>query len=90
MIIKERSIPEKILILQALLRRLPRNYPKIPQLKGELAKSLAGYKGEQSVNYHLSFLPEKEFLLLYDLRLFNGNHYFQMDTLILTPYFAFY
>lgn len=88
MIIKERTIPEKILILEALLRRLQKTHPKIPQIESELAKSYAGYRGEQSIDYHLTFLPEKDYLILQDLRLSNGKYFFQMDTLLLSQYYA--
>ncbi|MGA5690485.1 nuclease-related domain-containing protein [Cytobacillus pseudoceanisediminis] len=46
-------------------------------------RGLAGYKGEQAIDFHLSKLPEKEFLIFHDLRLSSGKHFFQIDTLIL-------
>lgn len=88
MIVKERKIPRKILILEALVRRLPTNHPGRPKIENELLKSYAGYRGEQSIDYHLTFLPQDKFYLLHDLRLQNRQkHYFQMDTLILSPHF---
>ncbi len=87
MIKKERKLPLKIRKLQALLRRLPNHHPKKPQIEEELAKRKAGFKGEQSIDYYLSFLPESTYYIFHDLRLPSGPHYFQLDTLILSPYF---
>lgn len=88
MIVKERKIPRKKLILEALLRRLPQNHPSRPKINEELLKSYAGYRGEQSIDYHLSFLPKDNYYLLHDLRLQNRQkHHFQMDTLLLSPHF---
>lgn len=87
MIKKNRTIPVKILKLKALLRRLPRQHPKRRLAEEELAKSLAGYHGEKSIDYYLSFLP-REYLILHDLRLLDSEkRYFQLDTLILSPKF---
>ncbi|MCD7034503.1 NERD domain-containing protein [Metabacillus sp. GX 13764] len=87
MIIKERTKPVVLLQLEALLRRLPGNHRKRPLIEADLARYAAGYSGEKSIDYHLSFLPEKEFTILHDLRLSSGSHSFQMDTLILHPNF---
>lgn len=87
LIVKSRKIPLKIRKLEALLRRLPQAHPKRKVIEEDLAKSAAGYKGEQSLDYYLSFLPESEYFIFQDLRLFEKNHYFQLDTLILSPSF---
>ncbi|XXM72132.1 nuclease-related domain-containing protein [Lysinibacillus sphaericus] len=88
MLVKERTIPWKVLKLQALLERLSPTYPKIPLLKENLSKSLAGYNGEKSIDYYLGFLSEKEYYILHDVRLPDGERYFQIDTLIITKKFA--
>jgi hypothetical protein len=36
----------------------------------------------------LSFLPKENYLIFHDLRLKNTEYYFQIDSLILSPYFA--
>ncbi|KHF38364.1 nuclease-related domain-containing protein [Halalkalibacter okhensis] len=87
MIIKKKEIPIFIKKLQALLRRLPENHAKVPIIKETLSKHLAGFKGENSLDYHLSFLPEKRYYILHDIRLFHKEYYFQIDTLILAPSF---
>lgn len=88
MIKKQRQIPLKIKKLEALLRRLPSAHPQRKKIEEELAKSLAGFYGEQSLDYHLAFLPDKKYLILHDLRIpENENRYFQIDTLVLCERF---
>jgi hypothetical protein len=85
LVIKERNIPKKIQNIEAVLRRIPSSHPKRVYMEEELAKVRAGYRGEQSLDYHFILLPEKQYLLIHDLRLSNheGSH-FQMDTLLLS------
>jgi hypothetical protein len=69
-------------------RRILNLHPKRSLIGEELAKRRDGYNGEQSLDYHLSFLPKKQYHILHNLRLFNQNlYYFELDTLILTPFF---
>lgn len=84
MIKKQRQLPLSIQKLQALQRRIPEYHPKQPAIKESLAKRLAGYKGEQSIEYPLSFLSGKDFVVLNDVRLYDSKHYFQMDSLLLS------
>ncbi|MDM5228696.1 nuclease-related domain-containing protein [Cytobacillus sp. NJ13] len=88
MIFKNRLIPIRIRQNEALIRRISAAHPQRSTIEGDLAKRKAGYRGEQSLDYYLSQLPAKEFTILHDLRLYNGSTYFQIDTLILSPYFA--
>ncbi|ENQ3105880.1 Nuclease-related domain-containing protein [Bacillus sp. 491mf] len=87
MIVKERKIPIYLRQLEALFRRVPVDHPKRNAISKNLAKHKAGYKGEQAIDYPLSFLPNKEYSILHDIRLFDQDHYFQMDTLILSSRF---
>ncbi|MEL3972543.1 NERD domain-containing protein [Rossellomorea oryzaecorticis] len=75
--------PIKILKLYALLRRIIPNHPLKKEIETELRKLEAGYKGELSLDYHLSFLPDKPYIILHDIRLSYKTFYFQIDTLIL-------
>lgn len=84
---KARTIPPEILILEALLRRLPPDHPKIPQIQIELAKRKKGYRGELSLNYYLNLIDTPEYFIMHDIRLPDSKSYFQMDTLIITPHF---
>ncbi|MFJ7725280.1 nuclease-related domain-containing protein [Neobacillus sp. NPDC097160] len=88
MIIKERKIPLIILILLALLRRLPKNHDKRPQIKKELARRQAGYQGEESLDYYLCRLPDKKYMIFHDLNLPYGKYNYQIDTLLLTQKLA--
>ncbi|WP_226618548.1 nuclease-related domain-containing protein [Cytobacillus firmus] len=88
MIEKDRFIPIRIQKNHALLKRISKNHPKRLMIESDQTKRLAGYKGEQAVDFHLSKLPEKEYVILHDLRLSNGKHFFQIDTLILSHSFA--
>lgn len=89
MIKKERRYPLSALSSEALLRRLPQNHEKRKLIERDLAKILAGYRGEQSLDYYLSFLDHEKHWIFHDLRLpFHQNgHFFQLDTLILTANF---
>lgn len=85
MIIKPLEKPVTIKKLEALLRRIDKNHPKRPQIEQDLAKRMAGYKGEQSMEYHLSFLDERKYYIFHALRIQSTSNYcFQMDVLILT------
>ncbi|MRG87393.1 nuclease-related domain-containing protein [Salinibacillus xinjiangensis] len=87
MLVLNHAVSMRIKKLQALLRRLPDNHPKRPAIEEELGKCVAGQKGEKSLDYYLSFLPEKEFLILHGLRLPYQSFYFQMDTILLSKSF---
>ncbi|TCJ06397.1 NERD domain-containing protein [Cytobacillus praedii] len=88
LIIKERTIPIRIQKIKALLRRIPENHWKRAEMEADLAKRWAGFRGEQTLDFPLSKLPEKDFMIFHGLRLSNGRHFFQIDTLLLTTSFA--
>lgn len=83
MIVKKLEIPLTVHKIEALLPRLAPNHEKIPLIQSDLQKLLAGYRGEKALDYPLSFLPDNEYYILHDLRLYDGKHYFQIDVLIL-------
>lgn len=88
MIKKERKIPIKLVKLETLDRRISSTHSKKPMISEELARRRAGYNGEKSVDYHLSFLEDKKYHILHDLRLRNiRDKHFQMDTFLSTPKF---
>lgn len=88
LIVKERTIPLRIKCDEALLRRLPSNHSKNPEVKQDLAKRRSGYLGEKSIDYYLSFLHKKRYNIFHDIRLTNDNYAFQIDTLIIADNFA--
>ncbi|MFC7370998.1 nuclease-related domain-containing protein [Fictibacillus iocasae] len=89
MIKKMRKRTLKLVKLEVLSRRLMPNHPKRKYIEGDLAKLEAGYKGEKSLDYFLELITDKEILVFHDLRLpiIQTKDYFQIDTLIVTPYF---
>lgn len=89
MIKKQLVIPPRIVTLEALLRRITKNHQKRQDIQEELAKSYAGYKGELSLDYYFNLLPSQDVCILHNLRLPNTNsiHFFQIDILMLTPFF---
>ncbi|GAE45441.1 nuclease-related domain-containing protein [Mesobacillus boroniphilus] len=87
MILKKRTIPLKILIYEAVVKRLPVNHHRKKEFQTKLMKLKAGYKGEVDLDYYLAQLPEKEYILLQALRLPHLETHFQIDTLLLSPSF---
>lgn len=89
MIIKERLYPIKAKKLEVLRRRLKKNHEKAQMIELEYAKVLAGYRGELSLNYFLSFLPQDQYYIFHDLRLpsLQNEYFFQMDILLLSKHF---
>ena len=87
MIVKIRTVPLSIEKLQALICRTPPVHPKIPIMNVNLSKRLSGYKGETYLDYPLSFLSEKDYYILHDLRLHDSTHYFQLDSFVISTNF---
>ncbi|WP_181347271.1 nuclease-related domain-containing protein [Thalassobacillus sp. CUG 92003] len=88
MIVKPLKVPLHLLKYEALLRRLPEHHPRYRDVQQDDAKYTAGHRGEDALTYHYDRLPDKDFYRLHDLRLPLSKHFFQLDTLILTPRFA--
>ncbi len=80
--------PLIMLILEALLRRLPLSNQKYQQILEELGRRQAGYLGEKSLDYYYRDLPQQKYMILHDLNLPDGDYNCQIDTLLLTPEFA--
>jgi hypothetical protein len=87
LLLRDRPIPLKILEFEALLPRLVPFHEAKPLIELDLKKRKAGFNGEKTVDYHLSFLTGKTYWFFYDVRLPLDPHYFQIDTLLLTPYY---
>ncbi|MGD6959825.1 nuclease-related domain-containing protein [Rossellomorea aquimaris] len=87
MIAKNREIPRRILMNEALIERLTPIHYLLQVIKTDLAKRKAGYRGELQLDYHLQFISkDKNIMILHDLRLEIDGRYFQIDTLLLTSY----
>ncbi|WP_273851460.1 nuclease-related domain-containing protein [Guptibacillus spartinae] len=87
MIKKDHDPPQHLHKLNLLLNRLPSNHLRIEEINEQIAMHQAGIAGEKSLNFPLSFLDDKRFSIYHDLRLFDGVHYFQIDTLVVTQHY---
>lgn len=87
MIAKYRTIPLEILIYEAITRRLPDHHPRKSEFLSKLIRWKAGYKGEKEVDYYLSLFPDDDLTIFHYLRLPHNNGHFQIDTLIISPWF---
>jgi hypothetical protein len=81
---KEREYPLRLKQDEALLRNLRPDHKKRAEIRRNIRKGKAGFRGEEELDYHLSFLPEDQFLIFNDLRLAYQNRHFQLDTLLLS------
>jgi hypothetical protein len=68
--------------------RIPLSHPVRPKFESEYKSWLAGYKGEKSVMFYLSLLPEEKYQIFHDLRLKLGKYYLQIDFLLLCSSFG--
>jgi hypothetical protein len=84
---KVREFPKEIMILEAIVRRFPADDYRKTDFEKKLYRKLAGYKGEKTLDYHLSQIDHSEMLILQDLRIPINGTFFQLDTLIITPHF---
>ncbi|KZZ86030.1 nuclease-related domain-containing protein [Bacillus sp. SJS] len=87
MIIKPLTSPQALKQLEALKRRIAPGHPKMDSVIQNFAIRNVGYMGEKSLEYPLSFLDPVKYHIFHDIRMFDGTHYFQIDTLILSTSF---
>lgn len=88
LVVQERTTPISILKEEALLRRISPNHKKWGTIKASLEKARAGIRGEENLDYHLSFLPQRNYHIFNDLRLIHDDKPFQLDSFVLTPHFG--
>ncbi|WP_157842750.1 nuclease-related domain-containing protein [Bacillus alkalisoli] len=73
--------------LEALHFRVIEKHPNCSLIEKDYRIKRSGFKGEQQLDYYLSFVPAKICEILPDIRLqanANLEHYFQMDTILKT------
>lgn len=72
--------------LETLNRRLILNHPNRSWVEEEYKRQKAGFKGEQELDYYLSFLPKKDSITLPNIRLQqkDSDYFFQLDSVALT------
>ena len=86
-IIKSREYPIEIKKLEVLQRRAKLNEVTMEKIQSEIRKREAGYQGEKRLDYFLSLVTRDNFYILNNLRLKDGDHAFEIDTVIVTSYF---
>lgn len=84
---KPRTKPYHLLCYEALFRNLKPQYRDNSTIYKDYMNRVAGYQGEKGVDYFLSVASLKNASVYKDVRLHNGNHAFQMDSLLVTPNF---
>ena len=74
--------------LAQLFKRLPKSHPKYAYIRDEMMQKIAGDIGEEAVMRELEKLklPFK-YYLFHNVSFFSES-YFQMDILLISPYFA--
>ncbi|PAV31336.1 hypothetical protein CIL05_01395 [Virgibacillus profundi] len=87
MIKLHRTKPYVILCYEALFRRLKEKYRNNNVINQDYWNYLAGYRGEQTVDYKLSTYPQKRFFEYQSLRLKVNHNFFQIDSLLLSSKF---
>ncbi|MGM8366159.1 nuclease-related domain-containing protein [Virgibacillus sp. W0181] len=88
MIVKPHVIPQYLLQLEALNRRLPPEHKNKKSVQNRSTNLRTGFNGETALVYYLQLLPSAEFHILHDLRIPDDAGLFQLDILILSASFA--
>ncbi|MGP4073496.1 nuclease-related domain-containing protein [Piscibacillus sp. B03] len=86
MIVKTHEIPIPLLQLAGLKKRVETTHPQFPVIADDHTIHQSGYRGELAFDYYLRAIDDEETAILNGLRVVGSNP-FQMDNLILNPYF---
>ncbi|MDR7074561.1 nuclease-related domain-containing protein [Fictibacillus barbaricus] len=87
MLVKDRSKSIRIKKMEVLQRRLVYHHPKLLSIEDELGGRLYGHYGERSNDYFLKPLISKGYSVIHDLRLDAYESFFQIDTLLISPWY---
>lgn len=82
-----RMYPSKILQLEAALRRYHWTDSEKDVIYSQIKMREAGYQGEKRLDYYLSLEPEDRYIIFNNLRLPHNHTSFEIDTILLSPYF---
>lgn len=74
--------------LIALYRRTPTEHPKKVNVHTDFVKEMTKKKGERTVHFPLRFINKEKVNIIHSTRLLDENGFFQLDTLLLTRFFA--
>lgn len=78
------TMSKTLLQVQALKGRVEKNHHKIPEIEEKIKILKSGYNGEKVINYYLSQIPNEKYHIFHNLRLPNGDTFFQIDFLLLS------
>ena len=84
MVIKEITLPQRLILTVSLKKYLNHIHPMYPVLEKDLAKRWAGYWGEWALANYMKELPQEKYLILHDLQLKLHDICFQIDTLLIS------
>jgi hypothetical protein len=87
LILKDREYPKNLLVLEALIRRVVKTHPKMTLMQSDYNKRVAGYWGEKRLDEIIDGIPNLPFFILRDLSLTVKGISFQIDTLLLSPFY---
>ena len=85
---QERKPPLRLLQEEALAGRISKTHPLLPKILNSIGARKGGYRGEQDIDYHLTFLPQNKYTILRGLRLID-QFPFQIDTVLLSTQLIF-
>ncbi|WP_318506813.1 nuclease-related domain-containing protein [Bacillus sp. T3] len=82
-----RQIPQIVHEIDAVLRRMHPSNPKRSILEELRRNFMSGYNGEKQIDYYLKNLKKENCFIFAGIRLELDGQAFQIDTLIVTPFF---
>lgn len=85
---KEFEIPVAYRKIKALKGRIAQSHAVYPAVAAEFKRRESGYIGEKKLVYYLNMLPDSNYYIFHNIRLFYRGYYFQIDYLILSASFA--
>lgn len=88
MIAKDLPKPLWLIATEILEKRLIQGHSIQTEIRKDVARRQAGYWGEQILSEYVKELPHDKYYIFHDLQLKNEGVYFQIDTLLLSIYFA--
>ncbi|MGM8215424.1 nuclease-related domain-containing protein [Bacillaceae bacterium W0354] len=87
MIVKNIELPMSLLQLACLSIRLDEEHIQFHTINEEYTFYHSGYRGEKSLIYYLKSIDSPNIFIIPNVRLKTPSGYFQVDALILTPWF---
>jgi hypothetical protein len=87
LIMKDCELPLRLQKFEALLRSVEDNHWQRYEILKEYNKWMQGFRGEESVMFHLDPISNEDYRIYHDIRLPLGKYYFQIDVLLTCPRF---